>query len=245
METEWTLCFVSVQIFYIDILFLRQWVAVFSDETPSPVAELASRKGGRQWEVVQPPARGIQFTADTPQVLPRIPCLKWDLCEWVQTGDQAVTRWFVPRKTWNTKCRFPSESPTVTSETLVKTLDTQSSSSSLSSTDNRSSEASLNSNKSKGILPICSHALFYPYAKHMVAFKLGTFLSQLCHRFQEWLCISHLAFVQFAGCRKSQPTAFFSFWSREIQYSDEHNNLCIKQMCKRQDHNLYIQTLFH
>lgn len=48
METEWTPCFVSVQIFYIDILFLRQWGAVFSDETPSPVAELASwecRKG--------------------------------------------------------------------------------------------------------------------------------------------------------------------------------------------------------
>lgn len=111
--------------------------------------------------------------------------------------------------------------------------------------DNRSSETSLNSNKSKGILPICSHALFFPCGKHMVAFKLGTFLSQLCHRFQEWLCISHLAFVQFAGCRKSQATAFFSFCSREIQYSDEHNNLCIKQMCKRQDHNLYIQTLFH
>lgn len=37
METEWTHRFVSVKmyVFYIDILLLRQWVAVFSDETPS------------------------------------------------------------------------------------------------------------------------------------------------------------------------------------------------------------------
>lgn len=40
METKWTHHFVSVKmyVFYIDILFLRQWVAVFSDETPSSPA---------------------------------------------------------------------------------------------------------------------------------------------------------------------------------------------------------------
>lgn len=163
----------------------------------------------------------------------------------MQTGNQAVTHWFVPRKKKElSNVDFLLKAWLLQVKHLWK-LWTRSSSTIPSSTDNRSSETSLNSNKSNGILPICSHALFFPCGKHMVAFKLGTFLSQLCHRFQEWLCISHLAFVQSAGCRKSQPTAFFSFCSREIQYSDEHNNLCIKQMCKRQDHNLYIQILFH
>lgn len=99
METEWTLCFVSVQIFYIDILFLRQGVAVFSDETPSPGAELMSwvcRKGRQAMgSCAASSKRHLIHSRHSPGTA------KDPMSEvrpvWVN-GNQAVTHWFVPRK---------------------------------------------------------------------------------------------------------------------------------------------------
>lgn len=144
-------------------------------------------------------------------MLPRLPRHP---CEWIQTGTKQWHTGLCREKHEISNIDFLLKAWLLQVKHLWKLWTHKVQSTSLSSTDNRSSETSLSSNKSNGILPICSHALFFPCGKHMVAFKLGTFLSQLCHRFQEWLCISHLAFVQFAGCRKKPAYCIFLFLQR-------------------------------